>query len=98
MLGIVYGTKAGPALVAGPRIKAVGFTGSLGGGRALLDIIEKRDEPIPFLRRAQQSEPPDHHARGSSTRRRDRRRPFRVLHPRCGTVLYETGRGVRASR
>lgn len=47
-LGIVYGTQAGATLVADPRIKAVGFTGSLGGGQALLDIIEKRDEPIPF--------------------------------------------------
>ncbi|MFD1713788.1 aldehyde dehydrogenase (NADP(+)) [Amnibacterium flavum] len=47
-LGIVFGTQAGAALVADPRIKAVGFTGSLGGGQALLDIIEKRDEPIPF--------------------------------------------------
>ncbi|MFC0681846.1 aldehyde dehydrogenase (NADP(+)) [Lysobacter korlensis] len=47
-LGIVYGTKAGAALVADPRIKAVGFTGSLSGGQALLDIINNRDEPIPF--------------------------------------------------
>jgi NADP-dependent aldehyde dehydrogenase len=47
-LGIVYGTKAGGTLVADPRIKAVGFTGSLSGGQALLDIIHTRDEPIPF--------------------------------------------------
>jgi NADP-dependent aldehyde dehydrogenase len=47
-LGIVYGTKAGATLVADPRIKAVGFTGSLSGGQALLDIINKRDEPVPF--------------------------------------------------
>jgi NADP-dependent aldehyde dehydrogenase len=47
-LGIVYGTQAGGTLVADPRIKAVGFTGSLTGGQALLDIINKRDEPIPF--------------------------------------------------
>jgi len=47
-LGIVYGTNAGATLVADPRIKAVGFTGSLSGGQALLDIIEGRDEPIPF--------------------------------------------------
>lgn len=48
LLGIVYGTEAGAALVAHPAIKAVGFTGSLAGGQALLDIIEKRDEPVPF--------------------------------------------------
>jgi len=47
-LGIVFGTHAGAALVADPRIRAVGFTGSLSGGRALLDIIDGRAEPIPF--------------------------------------------------
>ncbi|MCU1571655.1 MAG: aldehyde dehydrogenase [Naasia sp.] len=48
VLGIVYGTQAGAALVAHPAIKAVGFTGSLTGGQALLDIIDSREEPIPF--------------------------------------------------
>ncbi|MFI2228650.1 aldehyde dehydrogenase (NADP(+)) [Nocardia testacea] len=48
VLGIVYGQQAGAELVADPRIKAVGFTGSLSGGKALLDIISRRDEPIPF--------------------------------------------------
>ena len=47
-LGIVYGTAAGAGLVADPAIKAVGFTGSLTGGKALLDIISGREEPIPF--------------------------------------------------
>jgi NADP-dependent aldehyde dehydrogenase len=45
---IVYGRDAGAELVADPDIHAVGFTGSLGGGEALLSIIEGRDEPIPF--------------------------------------------------
>ncbi|GGL10777.1 aldehyde dehydrogenase (NADP(+)) [Nocardia jinanensis] len=48
VLGIVFGQSAGGHLVANPNIKAVGFTGSLGGGKALMDIISKRDEPIPF--------------------------------------------------
>lgn len=48
VLGIVFGTGAGRALVAAPHISAVGFTGSLDGGRALLAIIEQRPEPIPF--------------------------------------------------
>ncbi|MFC9557044.1 aldehyde dehydrogenase (NADP(+)) [Rhodococcus sp. NPDC056960] len=48
VLGIVFGQAAGAALVADPHIKAVGFTGSLTGGQALLDIIGRRDEPIPF--------------------------------------------------
>ena len=48
VVAIVHGTSAGAALVAAPAVKAVGFTGSLRGGRALLDIINTRDEPIPF--------------------------------------------------
>jgi NADP-dependent aldehyde dehydrogenase len=48
-IGIVYGVPAGAALVADPAIEAVGFTGSLNGGKALLDIISRRDEPIPFF-------------------------------------------------
>jgi NADP-dependent aldehyde dehydrogenase len=39
----------GQALVTDPRIKAVGFTGSLGGGRALFDLCAARPEPIPFF-------------------------------------------------
>ena len=37
----------GGALVADPRIKAVGFTGSRGGGLALMKIAAERAEPIP---------------------------------------------------
>lgn len=41
--------KVGEALVQNPHIKAVGFTGSLGGGRALFDLCAARPEPIPFF-------------------------------------------------
>ena len=41
--------QVGEALVQHPCIKAVGFTGSLGGGRALYDLCAQRDEPIPFF-------------------------------------------------
>ncbi|MDX5350693.1 MAG: aldehyde dehydrogenase family protein, partial [Paracoccaceae bacterium] len=41
--------KVGAALVQHPLIKAVGFTGSLAGGRALFDLCAQRDEPIPFF-------------------------------------------------
>ncbi|MFS4439309.1 aldehyde dehydrogenase (NADP(+)) [Paracoccaceae bacterium GXU_MW_L88] len=41
--------EVGQALVQHPLIKAVGFTGSLGGGRALFDLCAQRDEPIPFF-------------------------------------------------
>ncbi len=39
----------GQALVQHPLIRAVGFTGSLGGGRALFDLCAQRPEPIPFF-------------------------------------------------
>lgn len=39
----------GQAIVQHPLIKAVGFTGSLGGGRALFDLCAARPEPIPFF-------------------------------------------------
>ncbi len=39
----------GQALVQHPLIAAVGFTGSLGGGRALFDLCAQREVPIPFF-------------------------------------------------
>ncbi|MES2056026.1 MAG: aldehyde dehydrogenase (NADP(+)) [Pseudomonadota bacterium] len=39
--------ELGGALVADPRIKAVGFTGSRRGGLALVRVAAGRDEPIP---------------------------------------------------
>ncbi|MFF5229698.1 aldehyde dehydrogenase (NADP(+)) [Dactylosporangium sp. NPDC000521] len=47
-LSLVEGIETGRALVADPRIKAVGFTGSQAGGRALFDIAVGRADPIPF--------------------------------------------------
>lgn len=41
--------ELGAALVQHPLIKAVGFTGSLRGGKALFDLCAKRPEPIPFF-------------------------------------------------
>ena len=40
--------ETGQALVTHPAIQAVGFTGSLRGGRALFDLCAARPEPIPF--------------------------------------------------
>ncbi|MGB7243444.1 MAG: aldehyde dehydrogenase (NADP(+)) [Sulfitobacter sp.] len=39
----------GTALVQHPHISAVGFTGSLRGGRVLFDLCASRPEPIPFF-------------------------------------------------
>ena len=41
------GNAIGAALVADPRIQAVGFTGSRGGGEALMKIAANRPQPIP---------------------------------------------------
>ncbi|MHB1959653.1 MAG: aldehyde dehydrogenase (NADP(+)) [Acidobacteriaceae bacterium] len=41
------GTGVGTALVRHPRMKAVGFTGSLAAGRALMDLAAARPDPIP---------------------------------------------------
>ncbi|WP_225548279.1 aldehyde dehydrogenase (NADP(+)) [Chromobacterium violaceum] len=43
------GREAGQALVADPRVKAVGFTGSRGGGLALCRLAQSRPEPIPVF-------------------------------------------------
>jgi NADP-dependent aldehyde dehydrogenase len=48
VLGLVHGFEAGGALVRHPAVRAVGFTGSLRGGRALYDIAAARPDPIPF--------------------------------------------------
>ncbi|RZU32215.1 aldehyde dehydrogenase (NADP(+)) [Blastococcus saxobsidens] len=47
-LGVVHGVEAGVALVQHPAIRAVGFTGSLAGGQAIVRLIDARPDPIPF--------------------------------------------------
>ncbi len=48
MFAVVEGFEAGKELVTDPHITAVGFTGSLAGGRALFDLAVGRPDPIPF--------------------------------------------------
>jgi len=43
------GTKIGAYLTAHPLVKAVGFTGSYWGGKALFDLANQRQEPIPVF-------------------------------------------------
>lgn len=43
------GIEVGTQLVSHPKVKAVGFTGSIRGGRALYDLAAKREEPIPVF-------------------------------------------------
>ncbi|MDX1779953.1 MAG: aldehyde dehydrogenase (NADP(+)) [Thalassovita sp.] len=51
VFSLIQGGKrdVGTALVQHPLINAVGFTGSLGGGRALFDLCAQRENPIPFF-------------------------------------------------
>ena len=48
VVSLVFGEPAGVALVRHPATKAVGFTGSLAGGRYLFDLANGRPDPIPF--------------------------------------------------
>jgi NADP-dependent aldehyde dehydrogenase len=48
VLMLVHGYQAGADLVRHPLVSAVGFTGSIPGGRALFDLAVARPQPIPF--------------------------------------------------
>jgi NADP-dependent aldehyde dehydrogenase len=48
VLVLIHGYQAGSDLVRHPLISAVGFTGSIPGGRALFDLAAARPVPIPF--------------------------------------------------
>lgn len=43
------GYETGQQLVSHPLVKAVGFTGSYRGGKALVDLANERTEPIPVF-------------------------------------------------
>ncbi|PYY66687.1 aldehyde dehydrogenase (NADP(+)), partial [Pseudomonas jessenii] len=49
VFNMIYGGGVGAALVKHPAIQAVGFTGSLKGGRALCDMAAARVQPIPVF-------------------------------------------------
>ncbi|WP_375741285.1 aldehyde dehydrogenase (NADP(+)) [Pseudomonas boanensis] len=49
VFNMLYGTGVGEWLVKHPAIQAVGFTGSLKGGRALCDMAAARPQPIPVF-------------------------------------------------
>ncbi|MGG7651221.1 aldehyde dehydrogenase (NADP(+)) [Pseudomonas sp. ES4] len=49
VFNMIYGGGVGEALVKHPAILAVGFTGSLKGGRALCDMAAARAQPIPVF-------------------------------------------------
>ena len=49
VFNMIYGGGVGEWLVKHPAIQAVGFTGSLRGGRALCDMAAARRQPIPVF-------------------------------------------------
>ncbi|MHC6224906.1 aldehyde dehydrogenase (NADP(+)) [Pseudomonas sp. X10] len=49
VFNMIFGAGVGEALVKHPAIQAVGFTGSLKGGRALCDLAAARPQPIPVF-------------------------------------------------
>ncbi len=49
VFNMIYGGGVGARLVKHPAICAVGFTGSLAGGRALCDMAAARPQPIPVF-------------------------------------------------
>lgn len=49
VFNMIFGAGVGEALVKHPAIQAVGFTGSLRGGRALCDMAAARPQPIPVF-------------------------------------------------
>ncbi|WP_313643990.1 aldehyde dehydrogenase (NADP(+)) [Pseudomonas sp.] len=49
VFNMIFGAGVGEALVRHPAIQAVGFTGSLKGGRALCDLAAARAQPIPVF-------------------------------------------------
>ena len=59
VFALIFGSGAlvGSALVQHPAIKAVGFTGSLSGGKALMELAATRPEPIPCFMEMSSSNP-----------------------------------------
>lgn len=49
VFNMIFGAGVGETLVKHPLIQAVGFTGSLKGGRALCDMAAARPQPIPVF-------------------------------------------------
>ncbi len=97
VVALVYGEPAGVALVEHPAIQAVGFTGSLRGGRYLFDVASRRASPIPFYGELGALERRGRRpggCRGAS--RVDRLRPRRLVQPRRRAVLHQAGAGAAA--
>src|SRR3546814_16203138 len=84
----------GGALVADPRIKAVGFTGSRGGGLAPMKIAAERKEPIPVYAEMSSIQTVVLLPSALTARAEDPGTPFVVhLAPLSGHLYSHTGMG-----
>ena len=86
------GSEIGAALVDHPKVKAVGFTGSLSAGKALMQRAAARPEPIPCFMEMSSVNPlfvlPEAlHTRGAQIASR----PLRLVHAWRGPVLHQAG-------
>lgn len=45
---LVFGLDAAGRLISHPLVRAVSFTGALSTGRTLMEIVNRREDPIPF--------------------------------------------------
>jgi len=54
---VIFGRAAGLRVLTDPRIQAGSFTGSIAGGRALFDVAQQRERPIPFYSEQGSSNP-----------------------------------------
>lgn len=97
LIGDGYAT--GQELVRHPGIKAAGFTGSQGGGRALYDIACQRPEPIPFFCGNGQRQSSFYFTRRLIRKSGDHRpTTCDVLYPSCRPILHESRSGYRSGR
>ena len=71
VFGMIEGEDNGRAAVLDSRIRAVGFTGSTSGGRALFDLAMSRPDPIPFYAEMGSTNPVVITPRSWATRRAD---------------------------
>ena len=92
-------SHVGERLASAKQIEAIGFTGSLVGGRALFDVAAARDRPIPVYAEMGSVNPTvisPGALRGRS--RRNRRGTDGVDHRRNRAVLHQAGGRARSRR
>ena len=96
--GLVAGFEAGEALVRGPEVAAVAFTGSQRGGLAVWRLAIQRDVVIPVYAEMGTVNPVVMTTARGCSGGGGRRRLRRLLHPRRRPVLHQAGAAPRSRR